>query len=49
MFFSDTTSFKDLVFEKFPDEAEILKTLFTVSKRMKAIEWNIEIDGIEEK
>jgi hypothetical protein len=38
------SSFKDLVFGEFPLENEILNSLITVSNRLKAINWNIEIE-----
>ena len=38
------TSFKDLVFGEFPTEKEILDTLIIVSKRLKSIEWKIDIE-----
>ena len=36
------TSFKELVFGKFPKEKEIMNTLIAVANRLKKIEWNIE-------
>lgn len=36
-------SFKELVFGELPDEKEILKTLITISDRLKKIRWNVEL------
>lgn len=38
------TSFKELVFGKFPSENEILNTLKIVAERLKAIEWHLDTD-----
>ncbi len=37
-----TDSFSELVFGELPDEAEILKTLTSITDRLKTIEWNIK-------
>lgn len=38
-----TTSFRELVFGKLPDEDEIQKTLLTISDRLKAIDWKVNL------
>lgn len=38
------TSFKELVFGKFPSANEIMNTLKVVAKRLKTIEWTLEIE-----
>lgn len=38
-----TGNFSELVFGKLPDETEIVKTLMTVSNRLKTIEWKIKV------
>ncbi len=37
-----TGNFSELVFDKLPDEMEILKSLTTIADRLKPIEWNIK-------
>ena len=37
------TSFKDLVFGEFPTEKEILDSLINIAKRLKSIEWKIDL------
>lgn len=40
------TSFKDLVFGEFPSEKEILDTLLKITKRLKSIEWKIDMKRV---
>lgn len=36
-------NFSELVFGKLPNETEIVKTLMTISNRLKTIEWKIKV------
>ena len=36
--------FKNLVYGKLPDEAEVLKSLLLLKERMSKIEWNVKLE-----